>query len=66
MTCCETCPLAIAFMVEPGWPCQLHLVNETDEKCEKRLYLDRKAADRGMTIEQMIKSPVDVKEKRGS
>lgn len=53
--CCETCQLATAFMVEPGWPCQLHLVDDVGEKCEKRLYIDQKAADRGMTLEQMLK-----------
>jgi hypothetical protein len=42
-------------MVEPGWPCQLHLVDDVGEKCEKRLYIDQKAADRGMTLEQMLK-----------
>ncbi len=55
MTCCETCPLFEAFAVEPGWACMLHLVDEIESKCTKRIYLEGKAAELGQTLEQMLK-----------
>lgn len=54
VSCCDTCPLAIPFMVEPGWSCQFHLVHEIESPCDKRLYLDRRARERGMTLDEMI------------
>jgi len=54
-SCCETCPLAMAFMCEPGWLCQLHLVNEIETMCEKRTTIDRKCAEQGTTIEEMLR-----------